>query len=219
MLQKIREHFLKKRLNKFFNAFPNMDGKSILDLGGYDGWYMDFIKRACPNLKITIADHDKNGLDIARKKGYDIVLLDGAKKLPFENNQFDIVFCNSVIEHVTTPKDEIWNLTSGIEFKKRSFIIQKHFANEIMRISKSYFVQTPNKKFFLEHHTWLPFIQFIPRKTLVKVLRFTNKFWIKKTAPDWNLLTGVEIQEMFSDAKILKEKFIFMNKSLIAYRK
>ena len=217
MVEKLRNFFLKKRVNKLFNIF-NLDGYSILDLGGYDGRYMDNIKEKYPGIKVTIADHDEEGLTISRKKGYNTIQLDGAKIMPFRDKEFDLVFCNSVIEHVTIPKNEVWNLESSSEFKEKSLVIQKHFASEINRIAKFYFVQTPNKYFIIEHHSWLPLVQFIPRENLIKFLRFTNKFWVKKTAPDWNLLNAVELQDLFPNAKILKEKFIFMNKSIIAYK-
>lgn len=45
-----------------------------------------------------------------------------------------------------------------------------------------------------------------------------NKFWIKKTKGDWNLLSKKELWELFPDAKIIKEKFLFMTKSLIAVK-
>ena len=217
MKKKLMELFLKKRVKILLNLF-DLKGASILDMGGYDGRYMDYIKKECPDITITIADYDEKGLAIARQKGYNTISLDGSKEIEFQDGQFDLVFCNSVIEHVTIPKNEIWEVKSTAEFRERSFAIQKHFASEIMRIGKNYFVQTPNRYFPMEHHSWLPFVQFLSRKNLIPFLRFTNKFWIKKTTPDWNLLTASQMQELFPDGKIRQERLLLMPKSIIAYK-
>jgi hypothetical protein len=220
MFEHLRAKFLKERVEVLSKVF-DLNGISILDLGGYDGRYMDYLKKKYPDIQVTIADQDRQGLLVAGKKGYNTIFLDGAEKkpLPFSNKQFDLVFCNSVIEHVTIKKDIVWDTKDTADFKRKSWEIQKHFANEIERISKNYFVQTPNRNFFIEHHSWLPFIQFLPRNLLVKFLRFSNKFWIKQTAPDWNLLDAAELESLFPSSTILKEKFLFMNKSLIAYKR
>ena len=218
MIKQLRKKFLDARVQKLADIF-NLDGLSVLDLGGYDGRYMDALKIKFPSLKVTIADYDEKGLAISRQKGYNTIQLDGSRKIPFADKEFDFVFCNSVIEHVTIPKNEVWQLDSSAEFKKKSLLVQQHFASEIERIGKSYFVQTPNRYFFIEHHSWLPFVQFIPRKQQIKFLQFTNKFWVKKTAPDWNLLTVQQLSALFPKGNILKEKLLFMNKSIIAYKK
>jgi len=58
-------------------------------------------------------------------------------------------------------------------------------------------VQTPNKYFLLETHSWLPFIQYLPRFVLIPFIKFMNKFWIKKNQPDWNLLDKKDMKKLF----------------------
>ena len=139
--------------------------------------------------------------------------------LPFSDHEFNIVFCNSVIEHVTIPKEEIWSFKSTKDFKNLSLKRQVEFANEIRRIGKSYFVQTPNKYFIIESHTWLPgLIVFLPRSIQIKTIKFFNKFWVKTTTHDWNLLTFKDMKKLFPDAVIYKEKSFGLTKSLIAIK-
>ena len=144
------------------------------------------------------------------------MLLDESGVLPFEDDYFDIVHCNSVIEHVTVDKMQRWSRQSTREFVKMAFERQKTFASEIRRVGKSYFVQTPNKNFVLESHTWLPLVQFLPRPLLIRAIRFLNKWWVKTTSPDWNLLGSKQMKELFPEAVIVKERALGLTKSLIA---
>ena len=191
------------------------ESDKILDLGSEDG---SFIAATIPfRENVVIADIDEEMLSRGRARyGFETVLLDESGELPFEDNWFDIVHCNSVIEHVTVDKKQQWSLQSAKQFTKVAFERQKCFANEIRRVGKSYFVQTPNRNFLFESHTWLPVIQFLPRPLLIKAIRFLNKWWVKKTSPDWNLLTGRQMKELFPEAVIIKERVLGLTKSLIA---
>ena len=57
---------------------------------------------------------------------------------------FDVVFSNSVIEHVETYEN------------------QRRMAAEIRRVGRRYFVQTPNRHFPLEPHFLVPGFQLLP---------------------------------------------------------
>src|SRR5689334_2916735 len=59
----------------------------------------------------------------------DSLVAGDGRKLPFKDAAFDIVFSNSVIEHVGTRAD------------------QQMFASEIARVGRRYWVQTPNQGF------------------------------------------------------------------------
>jgi hypothetical protein len=222
MIKKIQKYYSKKarlKRGRIFNeVLSPYEGKNILDLGGWNGAHINsVIKGKC---NITIADISEVALSQAKQKyNYGTVLINENEKLDFHDSEFDIVFCNSVIEHVTLPKSQVWNFTSTKDFKNLAFKRQKDFADEIRRISKSYFVQTPNKYFLIESHTWLPaIIVFLPRYLLIKILGLFNKFWVKKTSPDWNLLTINQMKLLFPDAKIYTEKSLGMIKSIIAIR-
>ena len=84
---------------------------TILDLGGGDGSH---IAALCDWTKnITVADASAPDLAAAERHGFAVSLLDGTKTLPFADKSFDIVFCNSVIEHVTGDKDVVRTWTDG----------------------------------------------------------------------------------------------------------
>jgi len=75
------------------------DGSVILDIGGYDGYISYNLKKIFPNVKITVVDMDKSGLELAKKRGLDTTCA-SALELPIEDNQVDLVLCLDLIEHV-----------------------------------------------------------------------------------------------------------------------
>lgn len=68
-----------------------------------------------------------------------VILGDGAS-LPFADQSFDLVFSNSVIEHVG------------------SRATQARFASEIARVGKQFWLQTPSRYFPIEQHLWTPLV-------------------------------------------------------------
>ena len=125
-----------------------------------------------------------------------------------------------MIEHVTVDKANVYNMLSTKEFQKKAIGRQRRFAEEIRRVGKAYFVQTPYKYFPIETHTWTPFVTvFLPRRLQVSFIRFLNRFWPKKTNPDWNLLTIQPMKQLFPDSEIITERSFGFVKSIMAVRK
>ena len=218
IVEKYRASARKKRAKLFLQLFSITTETKIIDLGSADGSYINSVlsgTRADPK-KIFIADISERYINIgAEKYGYQPVLIQEKGSIDFPDKYFDIVFCSSVIEHVTLPKEEVWNVTSGLEFKIRSLEHQKQFAQEILRIGKYYFVQTPYPFFPIESHTWFPLFWFLPRVLQIKLHRFLNRFWIKTAAPDFNLLDKAEIEIIFPNSTIIEEKSFGFVKSLM----
>jgi SAM-dependent methyltransferase len=211
-----------KRSNIFRNIFTINKNTRILDLGSEDGSNINnVLNETNINIKnIYIADINLDKLKEGNKKyGYQFIHIHEDKNLPFEDKHFDIIFCSSVIEHVTIPKEDVWKIRSSQEFKEKSFQRQQSFAEEIKRIGKQYFIQTPYKYFPIESHTWLPLVGFLPRPLLLSILRLTNRIWVKKTTPDWNLLNRKQLKILFSDAEIRDEKILGLTKSIMATKK
>lgn len=210
--EKSRNKIIKENIDLTPNA-------KILDLGGNTGNRM---KSLFPdrNEGVYIADISEKALDIAKNQnGYKTILLDESGKIPFDDKYFDFVFCNSVIEHVTVDKNQVYNITSNKIFKEQSFLRQRKFANEIRRVSKRYFVQTPYKHFIIESHLWFPSIYlYFPRKVQIKLIRFLNKYWVKSSSPDFSLFTYNDFKELFPEGNVIREKTFFLTKSLITIK-
>jgi 2-polyprenyl-3-methyl-5-hydroxy-6-metoxy-1,4-benzoquinol methylase len=126
----------------------------------------------------------------------------------FQDKQFEVVFSNSVIEHVGNLGD------------------QKRMADEVMRTGKRYFVQTPNYYFPIEPHVLLPAYHWLPRSVRIYLTRHFKLGWKNKIS-DYEkakdlidrtrLLKKKEFSALFPEARIYEEKFYGLVKSFVAY--
>jgi SAM-dependent methyltransferase len=210
-----------KRAAIFRESFWLDEHTKILDLGSAGGAHIHAVLQgtAVKPENVYIADIKPESVEKGRLEyGYVPVLISESERLPYEDRFFDIVYCSSVIEHVTVPKEQVWSLSSGKEFKLRSLARQKEFAEEIERLGRQYFVQTPYRHFPIESHSWLPFFAWLPRRLQISVLKVTNSFWPKKTNPDWYLLDKREMSGLFEKARIVEEKSLGLTKSLMAIK-
>jgi hypothetical protein len=104
----------------------------------------------------------------------------GTSDLPFEDESFDIVFCSAVLEHVGDR------------------IHQQRFVNELLRVSRKFFIITPNRQFPVEFHTFLPLIHWLPQTMHQWTLRQLGlNFWAK--TDNLNLLTPCSLKSLFPD--------------------
>jgi SAM-dependent methyltransferase len=221
LFNRLHEKWANEKFSFFINKMNLSQNDTILDLGGGDGSYMDKFSSSLKPYKILVSDIDPKALKKAREKGYETLIIDAScNQLPYEDQQINCIFCNSVIEHVTLPKDQLWtDNNSTSDFSTKAFEIQKKFASEIMRSGQKYYVQTPHKTFPIEAHTWLPFISYLNRKTQLKVLKIINKYWIKKTEPDWNLLNEDDMKALFPNAEIIVNRKFGFKKEIIAIKR
>lgn len=121
-----------------------------------------------------------------------------AQQLPFKNNAFDIVFSNSVIEHVGCVQN------------------QESFAEEISRVGAKFIVQTPNRWFPLELHTLILCLHWLPRHIF---RRIAPLIWLNAMPGginDLRLLSAADLRTLFPGARIIRERFLCWTKSLIA---
>jgi hypothetical protein len=214
-LAEIQKSFRMKRMQRFTAAFPLMKNRRILDVGGTaEIWGLLPGSAVAGTRRIVLLNMPRAGVGReSTANGPECVHGDGCI-LPFATQSFDIVFSNSVIEHVGSPAS------------------QAQFAREISRVGKAYWVQTPNRYFPVETHLLTPFVHLLPRGwRAVIVRRFTvwqwvhrpaeaeKRFYIEHFVSDIRLLSASELQTLFPDAEILRERFLGFTKSLIAYRR
>ncbi|MCH8851029.1 MAG: methyltransferase domain-containing protein [Planctomycetes bacterium] len=205
---------IRKRRNEVFLRCMNpLPTDKVLDLGSEDG---SQIATFYPYLeRVYLADILERPMQRGVKRygfaGYSVIERNGT--LSFEDQSFDIVYCNSVIEHVTDQKFE-----NQWDFLQKAHQHQRRFASEVMRVGRGYFVQTPNRHFPIESHALLPFVGYLPARQNMSLARILKKYWIKKWFGEFHLLTRKDMKDYFPDATIIPERFCGFVKSWIAYR-
>lgn len=160
LLARIRTSSRQRRAKMFLNNFALTSETKILDLGGWNGVHIHAVLKNSPvqPANVYIADIDEQGVKQAAENfGFIPIVIPETGPLPFPDKFFDIVFCSSVIEHVTVPKDSVWTMVSGRIFREEAQRHQSEFAREIIRLGNGYFVQAPYRWFPIETHSWLPF--------------------------------------------------------------
>jgi SAM-dependent methyltransferase len=208
-----------RRGRLFVERLAPTEADRILDLGGGTGGHIAEIVPYRGN--VTIGELDAEALrQAAETYGFSGLQLDGGETFPVADGQYDIVFCSSVIEHVTGPKEIAYYTEDGRQFGASARAAQATFAAEIRRVSKRYFVQTPYKYFPIEQHSFLPvFVVLLPRRWQVRLMRFLfGHGWIKPVYPDFRLLTIKDMRALFPDAEIVLERYCGLVKSIIAIK-
>jgi SAM-dependent methyltransferase len=158
-----------RRHARFFSLTRLSAGARVLDVGcGEIG-----LRALEPELDIT-------GVDLLERPHYPgpFVRADAAAGLPFATDEFDLVYCSSVIEHVAPAR-------------------RTAFAAEVRRVGRGWFVQTPAFSFPLEPHSLLPAVHWLPRRLRKSVWRFgAARGW-----EEISLLRRAEVEELFGPAR------------------
>lgn len=210
-------HTRARRAALFRERMQVRSGDRVLDMGGSDGTHVASLGL---DADIYVADVDAQAVERgAERYGFTPVVVPPSGILPFSDRYFDVVFCSSVIEHVTVPPDELRTVTSTKVLEKRAARAQAAFANEIRRVAKRDFVQTPYRYFPVESHTWMPgVVAVLPRPLQIRLIDSAAQWWPKPSVADFRLLTVSEMRRFFPDAEIVRERALGLTKSLIAIK-
>ena len=171
---------------------------SILDLGGQPSFWNGVPLR----LNLTILNLP-GSLECNVPTHHNICYVEGdaCDIRKFEDRSFDLVFSNSVIEHVGSTER------------------QASFARQARRYGRSYWVQTPSKWFPIEAHCGMPFWWFYP----IKLRGYFIQGWRNKY-PEWTemvegttVLSKADLIHLFPEATLWTETFCGLSKSYIVY--
>lgn len=176
----------------------------IADVGGTEYYWQisdGFVEQA--PVEITLIN-----LEAAPTKGnrFQSIAGDATDLSGIDDNAFDFVHSNSVIEHVGN-----WDQMSKM-------------AANVRRLAPSYYVQTPNFWFPYEPHFRCPFFHYLPEQVRAKLLMtFNLGFGGRRETLDEAmravqsavLLDAKQMQVLFPDAEMKRERIAFLTKSLM----
>lgn len=192
----ITDGFRHRRFRFFWECLGrHTDTRWWLDLGGGPGSYLLNELRAlgvnAPRVILMDFGEDEL-LDARRRFPQALCVRADGEHLPFRDEQFNLVFCNSVIEHVARPAA---------------------LAAEIRRTGQRFFVQTPNGAFPLESHSHLPlpFFWRMPWRAQRAMCRLAGAQWDELMSVHY--LTSQELQALFPDAQLFRERALGLTKS------
>lgn len=204
---RISMHIRRKMFAKFMAAIRPNEDQRILDVGvTSDTKYQEsnYFEKLYPykNKIVCIGTEDGSHLE-SQYLGMRFVQIVPREPFPFRDKEFDITFCNAVIEHVGDSKQ------------------QKNFINEMLRVSNSFFLTTPNRWYPVEFHTAIPLLHFLPKKIYRKILNVLGEtYWSKEE--NLNLLSRGELRALFpNDSSVIVEsvRLLGISTNLVAYGK
>jgi SAM-dependent methyltransferase len=185
-LPRLAEPFAKRarerRHTRFLALVAPAPGMRIIDIGC-----------GSPGLLGLAPELDVTGVDLVERPGYPgpFVAADAAAGLPFADGEFDLAYCNSVIEHVAPDR-------------------RGAFAAELRRVARGWYVQTPARSFPIEPHSLLPGAHWLPATA-------RRRYWRLGAGGDWRevaLLSRRELEALFGPAE--RERFGPFTKSWVS---
>lgn len=214
LIKKIADNSSKKSLShsmryKRFAYFKNLIQKlikpiTILDIGGAQEYWVN-MGLDDTAYKITLLNLSEQP---TISSNFCSVVGDATNLNNYADKSFDVVFSNSVIEHLFTKEN------------------QTKMAAEAIRVGKYHFIQTPNYYFPLEPHFLFPGFQFLPKSVRYSLINKFNLGHIPRKkdidearliVEEIRLLTIKEMKELFPQSIIWKERFGGFVKSIVAH--
>jgi SAM-dependent methyltransferase len=197
-----------RKLRLFEGQMKPARHEKVLDLGaqvsgeGQDVQFIDWYPWKENLTAVNISQEHTEAI----KKRYPMIDAKAAdaRRLPWPDKHFDIVFCNAVIEHVGGEPD------------------QRQMASEIMRVGKRWFVTTPNRWYPFEFHMRLPFVTWLPRHGYLGFSRIVfyssaagRYIWGGRYSSPLRLLDAGDLRKWFPQSRIIKQRVTFMAETLI----
>jgi len=214
--------------------FPDLSEMRVVDLGGeVEAWSMAAVR---PAQLVLVNLHSVAKTVLHEHEWISSVMADACDREVLAGENFDLVYSNSVVEHVGGHARRI------------------AFADTVHRLAPRHWVQTPNRYFPIEPHYWAPAAQLLPIGARARFMRRWPSGTMRHAAgrDDWpetaagaskyplessdvpigtvdihhalrgalsiELLTATEMQFYFPESVILRDRFGGVTKSLVAVR-
>jgi hypothetical protein len=176
---------------------------SILDVGGTTEYWEARGWADRPGVEVTLVNLTGSEQRYENLKP----AVGDATSLEYEDGAFDLVFSNSVIEHLFTLEN------------------QRAMAREVRRLGRAYWVQTPNFYFPIEPHFLAPAWHWLPVSARVAILRRRAVGWngrcpdpehARRIVTEHRLMRRSELKALFPEATLVPERVAGLVKSWTA---
>jgi hypothetical protein len=203
--QSLASRMRKRRFQFFTDLLASVPRPiTICDIGGTPSFWDSMALPSDDDVTVTVVNLFPQTSTDARVR----TLVGDARALDFPDQSFNVVYSNSVIEHVGTYDD------------------QRRMADEVRRLGPRHFVQTPNYFFPVEPHFLFPGFQFLPADLRAWLLTKRNLGWMERE-PNFSTASEVvrsirllrlgEMRRLFPTSSIYRERVAGLTKSFIAY--
>jgi hypothetical protein len=193
-----------RRWQYLVECFPAFSEMRVLDLGGTsESWRLAPVRPR----QVTVV----NLMPVKERNDSDIVAIQGdACDLPSSvaNERFDLVYSNSLIEHVGGHRQ------------------RQQLADNVHTLAERHWVQTPYRYFPIEPHWMFPGMQWLPYEARVQVSMHWNRGHIlthtreeaQNRVDEVDLLSLSQMRRYFPSSVIWHERFAGLVKSLVAIK-
>jgi hypothetical protein len=207
----IGERMRAQRWDLLLSTFPRLAEYDVLDLGGTAGSWLrkDVRPQSLTLLNLEATELTVDAAGTALPEWITIRTGDACAPPPdIAQQRFDLIFSNSLIEHVGGPA-------------KRQMM-----ADFVRLAAPRFWIQTPYRYFPIEPHWIFPLFQFLPLAAKARV----SQIWplMHTRSESWNSAVGTalgvelvsitELKYLLPEATILRERFAGLTKSIIAVR-
>ncbi|ABL06617.1 class I SAM-dependent methyltransferase [Mycobacterium ulcerans] len=192
-----------RRWRHVIEVFPSFAEMRVLDLGGTpESWRLAPVR---PTAVTTV------NLPPIESQITGITAIQGdACELPstIANDHFDLVFSNSLLEHVG------------------GHVRRQRLADNVHRLADRHWVQTPYRYFPIEPHWLFPGVQWLPYEARVQISMRWNRGYIRthtreeaqEQVDEIDLIGIAQMRRYFPSSLILYERFAGLIKSLVAIK-
>jgi hypothetical protein len=198
----ISEKFRERRMKLFLKLAECIPRPAtLLDVGGTVSFWRGCIPEGFGLTLINVFDQEP-------LEGMRVVIGDACDLSQFESRSFDVVFSNSVLGHVGS--------------RER----QQQMANEVRRVGRRYFVQTPNQRFPLDWRTLVPFFHWLSPSVQAWCFKKLPVGRYKKVqssdlaielATRVRNVTAAEMRNLFPDGTLVPERVFGLTKSFMMH--
>lgn len=214
-LKRLSDHFRTKRfaeVERLLQDIVAQNGSArVLDAGGRASYWHRLSPSLRPHVDLVVSNYSAELTEFdAEYEELQVtnVVSDACNMPEFEDNSFDLVHSNSVIEHV-----------GGL-------MRMMAFASEVRRVGKAYYVQTPNFWFPVDPHYAFPFIHWFPDPVRVALFSSVSlggatkvPFETAMERADYvRILDRRMMRKLFPDGRVINERILLLTKSITMVR-